>query len=419
MGWTPTFTADRFSSQQNLLNGIDSRRLFNADGKIHQLDARQAPILAMLFSKLPQVGVSDPDFQFYEERPYWTDKYKGYVDTFSDGGGSAVFTIGVGDVNTDGAVSGSLGFLKVGQTFRIIDSDGTEMICEITTVTNSTSIVAKRLSSSTLFTPAEGDEIKFVGNAHVEGGLKTTNVSHITDVRWGSTQIFKNLISMSRTLMKTALKGGESEWDRQKAIALKVLWSDVERSLIFGERQNVFAAPATYNNTTPTTRYTMGIRQACNWANTSGFGNTTVFNVDMASYSYGDLIDDMEQAFYFGNDSKIAICGNGVISYFNKLALQESQLNINMRESEFGFKIYEIITAHGMIKLIKHPFLTGSDAYKMFMLDMDNLGLEMFDNLTLEEKVQTNGKDSREDQWLIDVGLKVKLPETHSYWTFS
>lgn len=430
MAWTPTFTAERFTNQTNLLNGIDSRRLFNADGKIHQLDPRQAPLLTMLFAKLPEVGVNDPDFKYYEERPYWTDKYLFYAagspaNTMT----SAAVGASTGAWAVEATVGGSdnVGFLKVGMIFRVIDAtDGvTEAQFRITTVTNQQSIVAELLTASPGFQPADGDTIKVVGNSHAEGGSKTTNVSFVTEAKWGSTQIFKNLVSMSNSAINTQLLGNQMEWDRQKGIALKVLWSDIERELLFGVRNasvagNPFSQPNTYNNTATTgiVRSTVGIRQAVQWANTNGFGNTTIFSPVMEEYSYGALIDDMEQAFYFGSDTKVAMCGRGVISYFNKLAIQDSSLQINQRATEFGFSIYEIITAHGMLKLIAHPFLTGKDAYRMFLIDMDNLSLQMFRNLTLQEHVETPGDDKREDQWLIDVGLQVKLPETMSYWNF-
>jgi len=421
--FTPTFiSGTRVTNQQNLLNGLDSRRLFNADGKIRELDPITNPILSMIFSDTSKFGLTDPDINWLEHRPYWTSKYKFYVGA-QPTVDTTTYTFGtIGSVVGGG--SGNVLFTKVGMTFRVIDADDKtkQMTFRITTRTSDTAIVATRITNSAVFPIAAGDIAYVIGTAFAEGSAKTSGINDIVDVRWNSSQISKAIVTASNTLMKTKLRGGD-EWTRLTKNTLSSLWADMERTYLFGERA-VSSSPyeqiASYSNTAPLTRQTAGLKQCITWANANGFGNTTVFTPSMATYKYGDLIDNLQEAYAYGNESKIAFCGRGVISFFNKLAQSESMLTFdpNGRKSEFGFKIFDVATAHGTLKLAPHPLLKDDDAYSMFLVDMQNLGIGFLREIELEEDVKTPGDDVKQDQWITEWSTMIALPETHSYWQF-
>lgn len=438
MAFTPTFnTTQRATTQANLLNGLNSRRLFNPQGKIYELQPNLTPILSMIFSDTSKFGLTDPDFKFLEHRDYFTDKYYFYArssGTLLTGGNSKTLDseITLTIATTSGGSTG-VGFVIPGMTIRVIDASDvtgeTDAYLRIKSVNPTSTEIVCQLRSKATFDIAANDQIFVVGDAHAEGSSKTEAISDIVDVRWASAQTFKRKVDISNDAIKTNYLGG-SELERLKIQELKVLWSNVERTLIWGNRfgfngndastgNNPYEAPSsTSTTTTNVTRYTAGFKQCLTWANTNGFGNTTIFTPSMSTYTYSDFIDNSAEAFRFGSKSKTTFCGKGVISFINKMVNAEGFKNLEPRTTQWGFSVFDIITPHGTVKLVEHPLFTAYAPYSMLMLDMNNVGLGIFDELSFQDNIQDNGKDSKECQWMVKLGLMFALPETGSWWAF-
>ena len=437
MAFTPSITEGaRGTAQTNLLNGISSRRGFSFAEQITQLVPNAAPFVSTLL-QYKRKSVNDPDHKYQEHRPAWLDNR--YVElngalacsatyagkTFDNAGGDpATITNSAWLVDTANTAPDQR------YIFQLVDADDSSKFCNflMTLVTSGTEIDLIQLTDTPGFDGAAGDKLHIIGTCFAEGTNKTTATYDLVDVRWASCQIFKTLVQASRTTMKTWVAGG-NEWDRlhsEMAIMHKV---DMERDFMFGSRSINTADQGTANNpwgapvatalaggsvgtATLPVRTSISIQQAAHWVDSAYcMGGSRVFNNTMSSYTYNDFIDDMEELFEFGGESRYAFGGRGVLSFLNKMALDSHSITISPGANEAGVNFKKFITPHGDVNFVTHPLFRGDYARKMFAVDMNNIELMVFDPTFVETGVHTPGYDGQEDQYLSDMGLIIHLPE--------
>lgn len=422
-----TYSSESKVSTSGILYG--TRRKFNLGDKVAELTPSETPFLTML-SKLRKVKVNDADYNYLEHRAHWLDNVKYQIQTaggFTASKMGATVTLYVANTNSP------MTTIKSGHILQVLDADSTAGLYAnvlVTSVSSATSasgvkVTAKLITDSPGFNSASSDYVQRIGSAFEENAAKANGYTDNLETHWASTQIFKTLYGISRTLRKTKLVGG-NEYQRIRADKLREHKIDIERALIFGERNssvsgNPFAAPGggVQLGTNNVLRTTHGIISAIAYgASANGVGGTREFNITKSSYSYSDFIDDMEEVFEYGNPKKVAMCGMGVISFFNKMALAESQMTISSKDTKWGLKIMTIQAPAGELSLVWHPLLRGQYKDYMIIVDISNAELAVFDDTTLETNVQTPGTDGVEEQYLSDLGLVYKLPETGAIFRF-
>ena len=404
-----------------------TRRKFNLGDKIAELTPSETPFLTML-TKMRKVKVNDPDIKYLEHRAHWLDNLTYTVSransaSLNDVSAGTSVSICIKATNTPATT------IKAGHVLQVLDVTSTAGLAAnmiVTSVSTKTASVGNYIITGTLITnspgwePAASDKVLRVGSAFAENAAKASFYTDNLETNWASCQIFKTAYGISRTLRKTHLYGG-NEYQRIRADKLREHKIDIERALIFGERVggtkgNPFAAPGStgvLDGSGDPLRFTHGIINAISYGDTNiGIGGTREFNITKANYSYADFIDDMEEIFEYGSMEKVAFCGMGVISFFNKMALNEAQMTISSKDSKFGLKVMSIVTGAGTLNLIWNPLLRGDYKNYMVVVDMANVELAVFDDTTLETNVQTPGTDGIEEQYLSDLGLIPKLPET-------
>jgi hypothetical protein len=415
-----------FSSESKVSNeGIlyTTRRKFNLGDKIAELTPSETPLLTML-TKMRRVKVNDPDIHYMEHRAHWLDNITYTVSAAADvtvstaSAGTSV-SIALKVTNTPATT------IKAGHVLQFLDGgstsgDSANLLVTSVSATSSTStlVTGKLISHKPGWSMAADDKVLRIGSAFAEGSEKAAGYTDNIEQHWASCQIFKTLYGISRTLRKTKLYGG-NEYQRIRSDKLREHKIDIERALIFGERVSgtegdPFAAPGStgvLDGNTPL-RFTHGAINAIVYGSENNGMGSREFNITKANYSYADFIDDMEDIFEYGSQNKVAFCGMGVISFFNKMALNESQMMLNSKETKFGIKVTTLETGAGTLNLVWNPLLRGDYKNYMIILDMANVELAVFDDTVLETNVQTPGVDGIEEQYLSDLGAIFKLPET-------
>ncbi|RKX18223.1 MAG: hypothetical protein DRP35_09615, partial [Candidatus Zixiibacteriota bacterium] len=238
MAFSPTITeGSRGSADTTLLDGVNSRRGFSFDKKLYKLVPNAAPFVSTLMM-YKKKSVNDPDHKYLEHRPAWLDdKYvelNGAVACSSTYGGRT-FTATVTEsswVNNDSDTTPSQRWV-----FQLVDADDPSKYCDflLYQTGSATKIKIIQLTDTPGFDGASGDKLHIIGSAFAEGTNKTIATYDKVNVKWSSCQIFKTLVSASRTTKKMWVAGG-NEWGRlvsEGGVNHKV---DMERTFLFGSR---------------------------------------------------------------------------------------------------------------------------------------------------------------------------------------
>jgi hypothetical protein len=435
MAFSPTITEGaRATAETNLYNGVSSRRGFSFDTQITELEPNVTPFVSTLMA-YKRKAVNDPDYKYQEHRPAWLDsKYIALNDTIScsatfGGQLDSAVTVTDSDWLSDTAYTTNVASQR--WILQLVDADDTSKFCNFLLygIDSSTQIDLIQLTDTPGFNGAAGDKLHIIGSAFAEGTPKTIATYDKVDVKWASCQIFKTLVKASLTTMKTWVAGG-NEWERLQAEGATNHKVDMERDFLFGSRcineasqgsaNDPFGAPVAIalagggvGTARLPVRTSISIQQAARWADSVGMGGSRVFNNTESTYDYDQFIDDMQELFEFGNDSRYFFGGQSVLSILTKMALDtDTGMTYENGVNEAGVKYRKFLTPHGDLKFVRHKLFRGDYAKKAFAVDMNNIELLVFDGTFVEENVETPGYDGQENQILSDMGLKIGLPES-------
>ena len=431
MAFDPTINSGaRGTAQTNLLNGIDSRRGFSFDSQITELEPNVTPFVSTLMA-YKRMAVNDPDHKYLEHRPAWMDNrqfYSGAAVACSATYAGEAFANWAVQATVDGsdAVDYLTASAEEPYVLQVLDADDTTKYCNflVTNVDSTTQIDVIQLTDTPGFSVADNDPIYIIGTAFDEGGNKTTAYQDIVSVKWASTQIFKTLVSASRTTMKTWVAGG-NEWERLQAEGANTHKVDMERAFLFGSRaintsgqgtaNDPFGAPVATQlagTATKPVRTSISIQQASAWADSVGMGGSRVFSNTEADYDYNVFLADMQELFEFGSESRYFFGGQGVLTILTQMALDtNTNLTSEQGTNEAGVKFTKFKTPHGDLKFVRHKLFRGNYAKKAFAVDMNNIELMVFDGTFIRENVETPGYDGQENEIISDMGLIINLPE--------
>lgn len=434
MALTDITSGARQTSQTQLIDAINSQRRFPINDKLYELVSGEADFLNLI-RKISHVKVDGPEKSFIEHRAPWLNTQKGYW--YTPGSGTSNFAAShVGAAITLKCTTASnstsaYGDPVVGDIIQVVDSDNLTKIANLLVYSVSSHLVTGYLlTEAPGFSPAVTDKVYLVGSAHAENGAFTSGGYTTPQTRWFSTQVFKDQVSFSRTLEESKDIIYGSEADRLLREALKYHMVKIDRALLHGTaRKTALASAGTTNpfdapngemvdassNRIYTSASFLQVMNAT--TNRDVSLATRLFPVTMAGLEYGDLIDTFEQIFFYGSESKEAICGRGVVSFFNKLAMSNSDYAIKAGENSYGIKVYSLLTPHGVLNL--RPSRGMSEAgynYAMAIIDPENISIADFHSTTWEGLPKT--RDGKDIEILTDCGLWVRKPETHAWLWF-
>lgn len=436
MALTDITSGARKTSQTQLIDAINSQRRFPINDKLYELVSGEADFLNLI-RKISTVKVDGPEKSFVEHRAPWLNTQLGYWFTggtnFAASHIGATINVLVTTVTNDGNATADFPILRAGDIIQVVDSDDLTKVCNIrltsSTVDTTITWAGHCLTEAPGFTPAVTDKVYLVGSAHAENGAFATGGYTTPQTRWFSTQIFKDQVSFSRTLEESKDIIYGSEADRLLREALKYHMVKMDRALLHGTARKTAASTSETINPflSPNGDMMAGTNRIYTSAsfyqvmscttNRDVSLATRLFPVTMAGLEYGDLIDTFEQIFFYGSETKEAICGRGVVSFFNKLAMSNSDYSIKAGENSYGIKVYSLLTPHGVLNL--RPSRGMSEAgynYAMAIIDPENISIADFHSTTWEGLPKT--RDGKDIEILTDCGLWVRKPETHAWLWF-
>lgn len=129
----------------------------------------------------------------------------------------------------------------------------------------------------------------------------------------------------------------------------------------------------------------------------------------------------MERLFRVTNNKaseKLCLCGSGHLMAINNLVESKVVINKNMgAESTYGMNVTTIETPWGLVHFKTHPLFSQRTSFRNsgWYLDIQNIKYRPMNDrdTTLRKLIQSNGADRRKDEWLTEMGLEVRYPESH------
>ena len=431
----------------------DQRLLFDFSDRGAELSPEESPFFVYL-NKMSKKPTDDSLFRFLENRSKidWTTRtfeLAAHVNGESAVTAGAQYAFSVDTSETGSAAD--VNWLQKGMVFAVQTLDAavgtsyaTVRIDSAVTDTGSANTFTGRvisLPSSDFSTGynvlSDNDKCQVIGTSFEEGSGSPDVWSKSLDDDYGYTQIFKTAAEMTNTAIATKYRGYANEWQRIWNLKLREHKVDIERAMLFGQRNRVDGI-----------QYTEGIvgHVVANSAPTSGDANLSyspgsAYNRTLAEgeLTYDRLLTDFEVIFdpaRGGSSAKLALAGLPVMSLFNKFGagslLKENydvnnmqQLNMSgYVEGSYGHKILGVNTIHGDLNLVKEPLFRQFSSAYMMIVDMQQVAYRPLSgngqnrDTHIITNVQKADEDLRKDMILTEAGLEVTLPETHCLYNF-
>lgn len=284
-----------------------------------------------------------------------------------------------------------------------------------------------------------GCVVSVIGTANKENNTSTGNGRFVVPVNPENyTQIFRTPYAFSATSLKIPASFDKTGVYREKAKDNCIdHLTDIEKAMLFGTKAIRNATDA--GGDLVPERYTGGITWFLEeWERQ--YGGTTVYRPGEAALTadtddkkriienltgtmtYAKWNEYVERAFRVTNNKaseKLVLCGSGALMAVNTLIeLGLVVANKNMGpESTYGMNLVTIETVYGILHFKTHPLFNQDSAWRYYalILDVQNLRyrpLNDRDTAQLKNR-QGNDVDGRKDEWLSEVGLEVRYPESH------
>ena len=431
----------------------DQRRLYDFSDRVAELSPEESPFFVYL-NKMSKKPTDDSLFRFLENRSKidWTTRtfeLAAHVNGESAVTAGAQYAFSVDTSETGSAAD--VNWLQKGMVFAVQTLDAavgtsyaTVRIDSAVTDTGSANTFTGRiisLPSSDFSTGynvlSNNDKCQVIGTSFEEGSGSPDVWSKSLDDDYGYTQIFKTAAEMTNTAIATKYRGYANEWQRIWNLKLREHKVDIERAMLFGQRNRVDGI-----------QYTEGIvgHVVANSAPTSGdsdlsYSPGVAYNRTLAQgeFTYDRLLTDFEVVFdpaRGGSSAKLALAGLPVMSLFNKFGdgslLKENYDVNNMQQLEmssytkgsYGHKILGVNTIHGDLNLVKEPLFRQFSSAYMMIVDMQQVAYRPLSGNGLNRdthiitNVQQADEDLRKDMIITEAGLEITLPETHCLYNF-
>lgn len=243
-----------------------------------------------------------------------------------------------------------------------------------------------------------GSALLIVGTSYPEGDVAAQALSFQPSLYTNFTQIFKDSFFLTRTALNTRYRTGSS-YQQEKIRTLRNHAIQMEKAFLFGQQS----------------------------VNTGANGQPQRTTSGMITYIRTNIIDFagtvtspgwnsfLEQAFRYGSDEKLFLCGGIALNTLNQLTQNKATINVVPLGETFGYRLYEYGTPFGTLFCYKHPLLSTNPTFQGwgFIIDLSRIRERFITQTRLEQNVQAQGTDARMDQYLSEVGLEVHHELSH------
>lgn len=382
--------------------GADERPKNWREGLFRMEPNGMMPLLG-LTSALKERQVDDPEF-------YWWEK-----DTPNQR-----VTIGTAIANTTDTTialsSGALG-LKAGDVL-LIENTGEQVRITADPTTDTSITVARGHAGTTkaalnIATSGVNPNMLVIGHAYEENSEAPTGTQYDGSKRYNLCGIFRQTYDFSKTAVNTKLRTTE-QVKEAKLDCANLIGMTVERAMLLGRRWE-----GTLNGNP--VRNMNGIEAQIDGANVK-----TVTTDYASGLTMEGLEEYLFQAFRYGANEKMAICGNKALLTIQQVIRKNSQYQIQNGLKEYGMNVTRLTCPFGELVFKTHPLLnqvpggTNTTAYYgmdswCYILDMACIEYTYLRNRDIkhEENLQLPGQDGLKNGFIGEVSVALRNPKKH------
>lgn len=352
-----------------------------------------------IMSKLPSRKTDDPEFKIFE----WRLPDMAFT---VDGEVAASATTIVFDAPGSTPAKG----LKAGDMLRCESGSNNEVVRVIADpVSPWTSIQVERYWGSTnpAGTILDNSILRWVGSAYEEGSRGPSAVSRSPSVVTNYTQIFKDLVKVTKTAEHTRTRPMKP-WAQLKGECLERMMIKIEYAMLYGVKSETTGPDG------EALRTSAGIKSLIT-TNTQDFSA----GVDLDTFE-----DAMESVFKYGSKSKLALCGNRALNIINRMVSRNTMLTYRLEavdsKQSYGLNVTKLISPFGSLGLVPHPLMTESTTYTKDVFILDTKYIEQVvmngGDVDWDDNVQLPDEHARKGMYVGELGLSLALEEVHGYW---
>lgn len=386
-----------------------------------------APLTGLL-SMVAEEGTDDPQYHWFEKGlPVQRAAIRGASASNPPSDGDDIATNQTADVylkvRPDGASADDASIFKPGHVI-LNETSGENLLVLAVDTTNNTIKCRRDIGNKSATNPAinggttdaTSDDIVIVGSGYPEGGSLTTSIAYSPVRHYNFTQIFRTSLAVTRTARKTRLRTDDSGPYREaKREAFQIHATEMEKAFLYGEREEITglsgaAGELSNTSTGQPLRLTRGL---ANWLPTATTDSVSV-HTNLDSYNSGVLTEAiwdefLMNAFQYGSDEKLMLCGARVLETINQLAKNKAELKMVPRDQTYGLQLIEYLTPHGTLMIKKHPLMSHNPTWnkELFILDVPEIRYRYVDDTRFLLNRQAPGDDCSKDELLTECGLEV------------
>lgn len=427
-----------------------SDRFTNIRRRVFYFYPNGAAPLTGLLSLMKDEATNDPEYSWFEKR--LTQQVS---VTVGSAGGAKPFT------NADGTDPGATFMWTVDTSYRCYVKDSTQFrtghevkFGQLTTASGATVIgdfigivtvnpattpgyiifraltatnATSSIDNATIFNI--GNEVWVVGSSFSQGSFDITQEIYNLPQNVGNyCQIFRTPFSMTGSAIKTAAKYDETGPYKDKAKEHSVLHMiEMEKASIFGVSRKYVGNDGLPQYTTAgilsfLAAWEAGTTYGNTAATTNADDNKRIININGA-ISEKVYEKYLERVFRVTNNmanEKLVLCGSGFLSVITQL--YRSKTVIQARQGDlttYGMTVVQHNTPYGTIYYKTHPLFSQNNTlrYNALILDVPNLRYRYVEGRDTEllRNRQQNDADYRKDEWLTEMGLELRFPESFMY----
>jgi hypothetical protein len=375
--------ADIINTARGTANILENRVVVNMSDVISMLEPDSSPLL-VLTKRLATKATSNYKFEWMEEDPM--GRWTAFAGTTEETPGTELaVTAGTGAYF---AVHDLLKNIVTGEIVRITDID------------TDTLTVVRAYGTTAAANMTTNDKLLLIGNAIMQGAGSPAEKYNNPVAVFNYTQIFRTPFSVTRTLDKTKLYGGDELARLRKKKAIEHAKS-IEYAFLFGEKKLDVTGAQPVTTTAGVYTYLAG-----------GTNNVSKSASEVVE---DDFLEFCKNVFTYGSSEKVLLASSKVIAKINSWAQGKLQLIQADKDKTYGLNIVKYVSPFGELNIVKHPLLVnGYDGYS-FALDMEELKYRPLaeSDTKLRTNIQANDEDGERDEYLTEAGLELRMPQKH------
>lgn len=272
------------------------------------------------------------------------------------------------------------------------------------------------------------DTVIIAGTTNPEGSQMPDAITYQAERKYNFTQIFEDPLDMTRTAIRTEVRGIQDVYQEAKQDLLLMHQNNIERAFLMGVKAEWDGSNGNKERSTGGIRWFLKENASTNLkdfryeAGTAWSGKTW----DAVGHDYIDVC--MEELFLFragngGESRKMVWGGNAAIAGWLRAIRKNASWQILTKDRVFGFEFSEYITPFGSLYLATHPLFNEIPSLRNTLLfgEPNSLKVRYVDDTRYKadpqrEKAFKEGGhsaiDGIKESFFTEAGFQIANPET-------